>query len=126
MTIVDTRRPTSSTATASRWSADLLQEALALQADGVDIISSTNRPSTFMKDAAEVGCAGAERAGAQAYFTRVHICYGYGIKVTTTERNLGDGMALVRKRCTGANSSIQQVSWRVNGHVPRTIGAAGR
>jgi 5-methyltetrahydropteroyltriglutamate--homocysteine methyltransferase len=63
--------------------AELLnQEALALQADGVDIIQFDEPAfNVYMKDAADWGVAALERA-AQGLrcTTAVHICYGYGIK----------------------------------------------
>src|SRR4051812_26598876 len=84
MTIVDT--------VADRWYGDrvklafafaelLNQEALALQADGVDIIQFDEPAfNVYMKDAADWGVRALERA-AQGLTckTAVHICYGYGI-----------------------------------------------
>ncbi len=63
--------------------AELLnQEALALQADGVDIIQFDEPAfNVFMAEAADWGVKAVERA-AQGLTckTAVHICYGYGIK----------------------------------------------
>ena len=66
--------------------AELLnQEALALQADGVDIIQFDEPAfNVYMKDAADWGVQALERAvqGLNCT-TAVHICYGYGIKANT-------------------------------------------
>ena len=66
--------------------AELLnQEALALQADGVDIIQFDEPAfNVYMKDAADWGVQALGRA-AQGLTckTAVHICYGYGIKANT-------------------------------------------
>lgn len=74
--------------------AELLnQEALALQADGVDIIQFDEPAfNVYMKDAADWGVQALERA-AQGLTckTAVHICYGYGIKANTDWKStLGD------------------------------------
>ena len=62
--------------------AELLnQEALALQADGVDVVQFDEPAfNVYMAEAAEWGVAALERA-AQGLTckTAVHICYGYGI-----------------------------------------------
>ncbi len=63
--------------------AELLnQEALALQADGVDIIQFDEPAfNVYMQDAAAWGVAALERAAqGLTCTTAVHICYGYGIK----------------------------------------------
>ncbi|MBC7576690.1 MAG: methionine synthase [Tardiphaga sp.] len=66
--------------------AELLnQEALALQADGVDMIQFDEPAfNVFMDEAADWGDKALERA-AQGLTcqTAVHICYGYGIKANT-------------------------------------------
>src|SRR6478735_3219354 len=66
--------------------AELLnQEALALEADGVDIVQFDEPAfNVYMKDAADWGVKALERA-AQGLTckTAVHICYGYGIKANT-------------------------------------------
>jgi 5-methyltetrahydropteroyltriglutamate--homocysteine methyltransferase len=66
--------------------AELLnQEALALQADGVDMIQFDEPAfNVFMDEAADWGVKALERA-AQGLTcqTAVHICYGYGIKANT-------------------------------------------
>jgi 5-methyltetrahydropteroyltriglutamate--homocysteine methyltransferase len=66
--------------------AELLnQEALALQADGVDMIQFDEPAfNVFMKDAADWGVKALERAAqGLTCATAVHICYGYGIKANT-------------------------------------------
>ena len=66
--------------------AELLnQEALALQADGVDMIQFDEPAfNVFMDEAADWGVKALERA-AQGLTcqTAVHICYGYGIKANS-------------------------------------------
>ncbi len=70
--------------------AELLnQEALALQADGVDIIQFDEPAfNVYMRDAADWGVAALERA-AQGLTckTAVHICYGYGIQANLDWKN---------------------------------------
>ena len=66
--------------------AELLnQEALALQADGVDIIQFDEPAfNVYMQEAAEWGVQALERAAqGLTCTTAVHICYGYGIKANT-------------------------------------------
>ena len=66
--------------------AELLnQEALALQAHGVDIIQFDEPAfNVYMKDAADWGVQALERAAqGLTCTTAVHICYGYGIKANT-------------------------------------------
>ena len=74
--------------------AELLnQEALALQADGVDIIQFDEPAfNVYMKDAADWGVAALERAAqGLTCTTAVHICYGYGIKANVDwKQTLGD------------------------------------
>lgn len=74
--------------------AELLnQEALALQADGVDIIQFDEPAfNVYIDDAANWGVQALERA-AQGLncTTAVHICYGYGVKANTDwKRTLGE------------------------------------
>jgi 5-methyltetrahydropteroyltriglutamate--homocysteine methyltransferase len=62
--------------------AELLnQEALALQADGIDIVQFDEPAfNVYMADAADWGVAALERAAqGLTCTTAVHICYGYGI-----------------------------------------------
>lgn len=66
--------------------AELLnQEALALQADGVDIIQFDEPAfNVYMQDAADWGVQALERAAqGLTCTTAVHICYGYGIQANT-------------------------------------------
>jgi 5-methyltetrahydropteroyltriglutamate--homocysteine methyltransferase len=63
--------------------AELLnQEALALQADGVDIVQFDEPAfNVYMAEAADWGVKALERAAqGLSCTTAVHICYGYGIK----------------------------------------------
>jgi 5-methyltetrahydropteroyltriglutamate--homocysteine methyltransferase len=74
--------------------AELLnQEALALQADGVDIIQFDEPAfNVYMKDAAEWGVKALERAArGLTCTTAVHICYGYGIQANNDwKKTLGE------------------------------------
>jgi 5-methyltetrahydropteroyltriglutamate--homocysteine methyltransferase len=104
--------------------AELLnQEALALQADGVDIIQFDEPAfNVYMKDAVDWGVAALERA-AQGLkcTTAVHICYGYGIKANTDwKQTLGDQWRQYEQVFPAlAKSSIQQVSLECHhSHVP--------
>jgi 5-methyltetrahydropteroyltriglutamate--homocysteine methyltransferase len=66
--------------------AELLnQEALALQADGVDVIQFDEPAfNVYMAEAADWGIKALERAAqGLTCTTAVHICYGYGIKANT-------------------------------------------
>ena len=104
--------------------ADLLnQEALALQADGVDIIQFDEPAfNVYMKDAAEWGVQALERAArGLTCTTAVHICYGYGIKANNDwKETLGDEWRQYEEVLPAlAKSSIQQVSLECfNSHVP--------
>ena len=104
--------------------ADLLnQEALALQADGVDIIQYDEPAfNVYMKDAAEWGVQALERAvRGLTCTTAVHICYGYGIKANNDwKKTLGDEWRQYEEVLPAlAKSSIQQVSLECfNSHVP--------
>jgi 5-methyltetrahydropteroyltriglutamate--homocysteine methyltransferase len=104
--------------------AELLnQEALALQADGVDIIQFDEPAfNVYMKDAAEWGVKALERA-AQGLVctTAVHICYGYGIKANVDWKNaLGEEWRQYEQIFPAlAASKIQQVSLECyHSHVP--------
>jgi 5-methyltetrahydropteroyltriglutamate--homocysteine methyltransferase len=74
--------------------AELLnQEALALQADGVDVVQFDEPAfNVYMRDAAEWGVAALERAAQDlACTTAVHICYGYGIQANNDwKKSLGE------------------------------------
>ncbi len=95
--------------------AELLnQEALALQADGVDIIQFDEPAfNVYMKDVADWGVKALERA-AQGLTckTVVHICYGYGIQANTDWKStLGNEWRQYETVFPAlAKSSIDQVS----------------
>ena len=70
--------------------AELLnQEALALQADGVDIVQFDEPAfNVYMAEAADWGVKALERAAqGLTCTTAVHICYGYGIKANVDWKN---------------------------------------
>lgn len=104
--------------------AELLnQEALALQADGVDIIQFDEPAfNVYMKDAADWGVKALERAAqGLTCTTAVHICYGYGIKANTDwKQTLGDEWRQYETVFPAlARSSIDQVSLEcIHSHVP--------
>ena len=104
--------------------AELLnQEALALQADGVDIIQFDEPAfNVYMKDAADWGVQALERAAqGLSCTTAVHICYGYGIKANTDWKStLGEEWRQYEAVFPAlAKSSINQVSLEcINSHVP--------
>jgi 5-methyltetrahydropteroyltriglutamate--homocysteine methyltransferase len=107
--------------------AELLnQEALALQADGVDIIQFDEPAfNVYMKDAAEWGVAALERA-AQGLTCRkaVHICYGYGIKANNDwKQSLGEEWRQYEQVFPAlAASSIDMVSLECyQSHVPAEL-----
>ena len=107
--------------------ADLLnQEALGLQADGVDIIQFDEPAfNVYMQEAADWGVKALERAArGLTCKTAVHICYGYGIeaniqwKQTLGEewRQYADIFPALQK------SSIDQVSLEcMHSHVPMDL-----
>jgi 5-methyltetrahydropteroyltriglutamate--homocysteine methyltransferase len=104
--------------------AELLnQEALALQADGVDIIQFDEPAfNVYMKDAADWGVKALERAArGLTCTTAVHICYGYGIKANVDWKNaLGEEWRQYEQVFPAlAASSIDQVSLECfHSHVP--------
>ncbi|RYF43720.1 MAG: methionine synthase [Comamonadaceae bacterium] len=104
--------------------AELLnQEALALQADGVDIIQFDEPAfNVYMKDAADWGVRALERAAqGLTCTTAVHICYGYGIQANNDwKEKLGDEWRQYELVFPAlAKSSIQQVSLECyHSHVP--------
>jgi 5-methyltetrahydropteroyltriglutamate--homocysteine methyltransferase len=105
--------------------AELLnQEALALQADGVDIIQFDEPAfNVYMKDAADWGVQGARARGAQGLTctTAVHICYGYGIQANNDwKKTLGEEWRQYEQVFPAlAASSIDQVSLECyHSHVP--------
>ena len=104
--------------------AELLnQEALALQADGVDIIQFDEPAfNVYMKDAADWGVKALERAAqGLTCTTAVHICYGYGIEANNDwKQTLGEEWRQYEQVFPAlAASSIQQVSLECyHSHVP--------
>jgi 5-methyltetrahydropteroyltriglutamate--homocysteine methyltransferase len=104
--------------------AELLnQEALALQADGVDIVQFDEPAfNVYMEDAATWGVAALERAArGLTCTTAVHICYGYGIQANVDWKNtLGQEWRQYEKVFPAlAASSIKQVSLECfHSHVP--------
>ena len=104
--------------------AELLnQEALALQADGVDIIQFDEPAfNVYMKDAANWGVKALERAArGLSCTTAVHICYGYGIQANLDWKNaLGREWRQYEQIFPAlAASSIDQVSLECyHSHVP--------
>ena len=104
--------------------AELLnQEALALQADGVDIVQFDEPAfNVYMDDAADWGVKALERAAqGLTCTTAVHICYGYGIQANIDwKKTLGDEWRQYEKIFPAlAASSIRQVSLEcIHSHVP--------
>jgi 5-methyltetrahydropteroyltriglutamate--homocysteine methyltransferase len=104
--------------------AELLnQEALALQADGVDIIQFDEPAfNVYMQDAADWGVKALERAAqGLTCTTAVHICYGYGIQANNDwKEKLGNEWRQYELVFPAlAKSSIQQVSLECyHSHVP--------
>ncbi len=104
--------------------AELLnQEALALQADGVDVIQFDEPAfNVYLDEAATWGVQALERA-AQGLTckTAVHICYGYGIQANIAWKNtLGQEWRQYEKVFPAlAASRIDQVSLEcIHSHVP--------
>ncbi len=104
--------------------AELLnQEALALQADGVDVIQFDEPAfNVYMDEVNTWGIAALERAaqGLQCT-TAVHICYGYGIQANVDwKKSLGEEWRQYERIFPAlARSSIRQVSLEcVHSHVP--------
>ena len=104
--------------------AELLnQEALALQADGVDIVQFDEPAfNVYMKDAADWGVRMLERAArGLTCTTAVHICYGYGIQANNDwKKTLGEEWRQYEQVFPAlAASSIDQVSLECyHSHVP--------
>ncbi len=104
--------------------AELLnQEALALQADGVDIVQFDEPAfNVYMQDAADWGVKTLERAAqGLTCTTAVHICYGYGIEANNSwKKTLGEEWRQYEQVFPAlARSSIQQVSLECyHSHVP--------
>jgi 5-methyltetrahydropteroyltriglutamate--homocysteine methyltransferase len=104
--------------------AELLnQEALALQADGVDIIQFDEPAfNVYLDEVADWGIRALERAAqGLTCTTAVHICYGYGIQANLDwKKTLGDQWRQYEKVFPVlAKSSIDQVSLEcLHSHVP--------
>jgi len=104
--------------------AELLnQEALALQADGVDVIQFDEPAfNVYMKEAADWGVQALERAvRGLTCTTAVHICYGYGIQANNDwKKGLGEQWRQYEQVFPAlAASSIRQVSLECyHSHVP--------
>jgi len=104
--------------------AELLNhEALALQADGVDIIQFDEPAfNVYMQDAADWGVQALERAAqGLSCKTAVHICYGYGIQANTDWKStLGNEWRQYEAVFPAlAKSRIDQVSLEcIHSHVP--------
>src|SRR5664280_1574190 len=104
--------------------AELLnQEALALQADGVDIVQFDEPAfNVYMADAAEWGVAALERAAlGLTCKTAVHICYGYGIQANIDWKATlgGEWRQYAQIFPALARSSLDQVSLEcIHSHVP--------
>jgi 5-methyltetrahydropteroyltriglutamate--homocysteine methyltransferase len=104
--------------------AELLnQEALALQADGIDVVQFDEPAfNVYMADAADWGVKALERAAqGLTCTTAVHICYGYGIQANVDwKKTLGDQWRQYEQVFPAlAASSIRQVSLEcIHSHVP--------
>ena len=104
--------------------AELLNvEALALQADGVDIIQFDEPAfNVYMDEVATWGISALERAAqGLTCTTAVHICYGYGIQANVDwKKTLGEQWRQYEKVFPVlAKSSIDQVSLEcIHSHVP--------
>ena len=107
--------------------AELLnQEALALQADGVDIVQFDEPAfNVYMADAADWGVKALERAAqGLTCTTAVHICYGYGIKANNDWKSTlgGEWRQYEQVFPALAASSIDQVSLECfHSHVPADL-----
>jgi 5-methyltetrahydropteroyltriglutamate--homocysteine methyltransferase len=129
MTIVDTvadRHYGNRKALAFAFAELLNQEALALQADGVDIVQFDEPAfNVYMKDAADWGVQALERAArGLACTTAVHICYGYGIQANNDwKKTLGEEWRQYEQVFPAlAASSIDQVSLECyHSHVPADL-----
>jgi 5-methyltetrahydropteroyltriglutamate--homocysteine methyltransferase len=126
MTIVDTvaDRHYGDRAKMAYAFAELLnQEALALQADGVDVIQFDEPAfNVYMREAADWGVRALERAAeGLTCKTAVHICYGYGIDANIQWKNaLGEQWRQYEQVFPAlAASRIDQVSLECyHSHVP--------
>ena len=107
--------------------AELLnQEALALQADGVDIVQFDEPAfNVYMAEAADWGVKALERAAqGLSCTTAVHICYGYGIQANIDWKNaLGTEWRQYEQVLPAlAASTIDQVSLEcIHSQVPAEL-----
>ncbi len=107
--------------------AELLnEEALALQADGVDVIQFDEPAfNVYMAEAADWGVKALERAAqGLTCTTAVHICYGYGIQANIDwKKTLGTEWRQYEKVFPAlAASSIDQVSLEcIHSQVPAEL-----
>ena len=126
MTIVDTvadRFYGDRVQMAMAFAALLNEEALALQADGVDIVQFDEPAfNVYMDEVNTWGIAALERAAqGLTCTTAVHICYGYGIQANIDwKKTLGDEWRQYEQILPAlAKSSIDQVSLEcIRSHVP--------
>ena len=126
MTLVDTvadRHYGDRVAMAMAFAELLNQEALALQADGIDVIQFDEPAfNVYLDEAASWGVQALERAAqGLACTTAVHICYGYGIAANIDwKKSLGQEWRQYEKVFPAlARSSIDQVSLEcIHSHVP--------
>lgn len=126
MTIVDTiadRHYGDKVALAMAFAALLNQEALALQADGIDVIQFDEPAfNVYMDEVATWGVEALHRAAeGLTCTTAVHICYGYGIQANIDWKNtLGSSWTQYEQTFPAlAASRIDQISLECrNSHVP--------
>ncbi len=129
MTIVDTvadRHYGNREALAMAFAELLNREALALEADGVDIVQFDEPAfNVYMKDAAGWGVRALERAAQGLRCkTAVHICYGYGIQANNDwKKTLGEQWRQYEQVFPAlAQSRIDQVSLECqHSHVPMDL-----
>jgi 5-methyltetrahydropteroyltriglutamate--homocysteine methyltransferase len=129
MTIVDTvadRHYGDKVKMAMAFAELLNQEALALQADGVDVIQFDEPAfNVYMQEAADWGVQALERAAqGLTCTTAVHICYGYGIEANVEwKKTLGEEWRQYEQVFPAlARSSIDQVSLECfHSHVPMDL-----
>jgi 5-methyltetrahydropteroyltriglutamate--homocysteine methyltransferase len=126
MTIVDTvadRHYGDRVRLAMAFAELLNEEALALQADGVDVIQFDEPAfNVYLDEAASWGVAALERAAqGLTCTTAVHICYGYGIAANLDwKKTLGHEWRQYERVFPAlARSAIDQVSLEcIHSHVP--------
>jgi len=126
MTIADTvadRHYGDRVAMAMAFAELLNEEALALQADGVDVIQFDEPAfNVFLGEVTAWGIAALERAlRGLSCTTAVHVCYGYGIPANVDwKRTLGHEWRQYEQIFPAiARSSVDQVSLEcANSHVP--------